>query len=137
MVNTASVSGLIAAPGVPAPYNASKYAVVAISETIRLELAHTNLGVSVLCPGVVDTNIFQSQRNRPAELRNTQRKKQPVPAPKDSLPPRILQPSDVAAQVVDAMLADRFWVITHPEFLEAIEAKHADLLTQVRQAHGL
>lgn len=137
MVNTASVSGLIAAPGVPAQYNASKYAVVAISETIRLELADTSLGVSVLCPGVVNTNIFQSQRNRPAELKNTQRKTKKVTTLREAIAPRVIEPADVAGQVVDAMLADRFWVITHPEFLESIEAKHADLLAQVREAHGL
>ena len=64
IINTASMAGQMAIPGLSV-YNASKYAVVGISETIRQELAPLNIGVSVLCPGVVATNIFSSGRNRP------------------------------------------------------------------------
>ena len=66
VVNTASMAGLSPLPGA-APYAATKYAVVGISETMREELRGTKVGVSVLCPGFVKTNIFHSQRNRPQE----------------------------------------------------------------------
>ena len=54
-----------------APYNASKHAVVTISETLYAELAEkkSTLGISVLCPGIVRTNIIDSERNRPEHLR--------------------------------------------------------------------
>ena len=71
VVNTASMAGLFASAGM-GPYNATKFAVVAISETLSKELqaAGSSVGVSVLCPGFVRTNIFDSQRNRPDALRN-------------------------------------------------------------------
>lgn len=66
IVNTASVMGLWTNPG-GSVYGASKYAVVAISETTRAELEPFNIGVSALCPYIVDTRILQSGRNRPAK----------------------------------------------------------------------
>ena len=68
-MNTASVAGLVAAPFM-GPYNASKHAVVGISETLHHELAFIGLDVkvSVLCPGWVNTRIADSERNRPAHL---------------------------------------------------------------------
>ena len=66
IVNTASVAGLIAAPFL-GPYNATKQAVVAISETLfkDLQTVGAPVGVSVLCPGFVQTRIAESERNRP------------------------------------------------------------------------
>jgi NAD(P)-dependent dehydrogenase (short-subunit alcohol dehydrogenase family) len=66
VVNTASIAGFAYAP-MMGPYNASKAAVVAISETLKAELAlhGSNVGVSVLCPGWVNTRIMDSDRNRP------------------------------------------------------------------------
>ena len=66
IVNTASVMGLWTNPG-GSVYGASKYAVVAISETTRGELAPFDIGVSALCPYIVDTRILQSGRNRPPQ----------------------------------------------------------------------
>ena len=73
IVNTASVMGLWTNPG-GSVYSASKYAVVAISETTREELAPFNIGVSALCPYIVDTRILQSGRNRPAKYGAPQRR---------------------------------------------------------------
>ena len=69
IVNTASIAGLVAAPFM-GPYNASKHAVVALSETLHHELAMMapHVKASVLCPGWVNTNIADSSRNRPAHL---------------------------------------------------------------------
>jgi len=58
---TASDAGLVAMPGMTA-YNASKYAVVAIGETLRIELSVHNIKVSLLCPGDIDTNIIRDGR---------------------------------------------------------------------------
>lgn len=66
IVNTASIAGLMSAPGM-GPYNVSKHAVVSLSETLYGELrnADANVGVSVLCPSYVDTKIYAAERNRP------------------------------------------------------------------------
>jgi len=64
IVNTGSMGGLIAAPGLGA-YIATKHAVVGLSETLYLELRDTGVGLSVLCPGLVATRLFSSTRNRP------------------------------------------------------------------------
>jgi NAD(P)-dependent dehydrogenase (short-subunit alcohol dehydrogenase family) len=124
IVNTASMAGLIAGPGI-GPYNAAKYGVVAISETLAAELAAdgSGVGVSVLCPGYVRTNIFTSQRNRPAELRN-ERKKSAARAANQQIAQALsaegIDPGIVAGLVLDAVLTDRFWIITHPEYLPAV-----------------
>lgn len=69
IVNTASMAGHLSIPGLGV-YNASKWAVVGISETLQADLEPHNIGVSVLCPGVVKTNIFNSGRNRPDDLQH-------------------------------------------------------------------
>ena len=66
IVNTASIAGMLSVPGLAA-YNASKFAVVTVSEGLHHDLAlrHARIGVSVLCPGWVKTRITLSERNRP------------------------------------------------------------------------
>ena len=63
IVSTASIAGLISFDSIP--YNVSKYGVVALSEGLRHELGPRGIGVSVLCPGFIRTNIMSSQRNLP------------------------------------------------------------------------
>ncbi len=132
IVNTASVAGLVAGPGI-GPYNASKYGVVAISETLQAELAAEDspVRVSVLCPGYVDTNIFTSQRNRPAALRNERPKVAARAANRDITSSALAQgldPAVVAGMVLDAIRAEQFWVITHPEYLPAITERSAGIV---------
>jgi NAD(P)-dependent dehydrogenase (short-subunit alcohol dehydrogenase family) len=67
IVITASVTGLVPTPWL-GPYSAVKHAVVALAEVLRRELEGSGVGVSVLCPGVVRTRIYVSERNRPADL---------------------------------------------------------------------
>jgi NAD(P)-dependent dehydrogenase (short-subunit alcohol dehydrogenase family) len=136
IVNTASMAGLVAAPGI-GPYNAAKYGVVAISETLADELAAdgSRVGVSVLCPGLVRTNIFTSQRNRPAALRNEQRKTAARSANEEiaqALRERGIDPATVAGRVFDAIRTNTFWIITHPEFLPAV----AERTEQIQAAGG-
>jgi NAD(P)-dependent dehydrogenase (short-subunit alcohol dehydrogenase family) len=129
IVNTASLAGLVAGPGI-GPYNAAKYGVVAISETLAAELAaeDAQVGVSVLCPGLVRTNIFTSQRNRPAALRNDKPKTEARAANQqiaDALLAQGIDPSTVAGKVFDAIRANRFWIITHPEYLPTVAERFA------------
>ena len=130
LVLTASLAGLMAAPGI-GPYNASKYAVVGIAETLRRELDGTGVGVSVLCPGFVRTNIFASQRNRPAYLANDEPKPQARVANQDMLEAMLREaqsPDEVAATVLQAVREERFWILTHPELLESYAARSGEIL---------
>jgi NAD(P)-dependent dehydrogenase (short-subunit alcohol dehydrogenase family) len=115
VVNTASVAGLVAAPFM-GPYNASKHAVVAISETLHHELAlmAPHVKVSVLCPGWVNTRIGESDRNRPARL-DVERPEQEsvMRSALSGFLANGLDPAEVADRVHDAVRADRFWVLTH------------------------
>ncbi|MBI1238386.1 MAG: SDR family NAD(P)-dependent oxidoreductase [Alphaproteobacteria bacterium] len=69
VVSTASIAGLIS--GSSGPYSVTKYGVVALSEGLRNELAPRGIGVSVLCPGIIRTNIMDSTRNFPGRLGET------------------------------------------------------------------
>jgi NAD(P)-dependent dehydrogenase (short-subunit alcohol dehydrogenase family) len=126
VVLTASLAGLMAAPGL-GPYNASKYATVAIAETLRAELAGSGVGVSVLCPGWVRTNIFTSGRNRPAELGGWSGPAVPGEV-LDAVLAEAMAPAEVARHVVDAVRDGTFWIVTHPEMLGSYEAKVAEVL---------
>ncbi len=135
IVNTASVAGLVAGAGI-GPYNASKFAVVAISETLFHELADvdSNVGVSVLCPGYVRTNIATSQRNRPEHLRREQKAGGEARARNADIAAGVttgMDPANVADQVIRAILGNKFWIVTHPELLAAVKQRN-DALADLR-----
>lgn len=121
VVNTASIAGLVATPFM-GPYSASKFAVVAISETLHHEMTmlQAKVGVSVLCPGWVNTRIHDSQRNRPGGG-----------APRSADGSQMLQqvlaagldPATVADEVRRAVLDRRFYVLTHPEMLDGVATR--------------
>jgi NAD(P)-dependent dehydrogenase (short-subunit alcohol dehydrogenase family) len=130
IVNTASIAGLVPVPGGGnAPYAATKYAVVGLTETLQVELAEHAPGVhvTVLCPGPVATRIFEAERNRPAALRV------PAGTSPPPLPPAFahrwpsMQPSDVAALVLDAIEADQLFVVPSPETVQDIRERTARL----------
>jgi len=134
IVNTASVAGLFAAPFM-GPYNASKFAVVAISETAFNELAMTgsNVGVSVLCPSWVKTRIHESARNRPDDLRNEADDGVPDSVVAEAIAGFIaggLTPEDVAEQVADAVAAKRFYILTHPDSKEMVRQRMEAILDE-------
>jgi NAD(P)-dependent dehydrogenase (short-subunit alcohol dehydrogenase family) len=116
IVNTASVAGLVAAPFM-GPYNASKHAVVAISETLHreLEMVAPHVKVSVLCPGWVNTGIAESARNRPAHLRDAAAADADVASVLRGFIEKGMPAEDVAAKVRDAMREESFWILTHDD----------------------
>jgi NAD(P)-dependent dehydrogenase (short-subunit alcohol dehydrogenase family) len=118
VVNTGSMAGLIASQGLGI-YNASKYAVVGISETLAKDLRPHGIGVSVICPMGVSTRIRHSARNRPAHLRNEQDR----PAAEVELIGKYLEPETVAAMALAAIRANRLYVITHDESLEPLRRR--------------
>ena len=125
IVNTASVAGLGAF--VSGPYTATKYAVVGISETLRNELADTLVKVSVLCPGFVRTNIVASERNRPSALGNDDDSPRSRATVLKGHRPKVVDPPEIAAITMQAVLEDRFWVITDPEVLGVALPRYDEL----------
>jgi len=133
IVNTASTAGLIVGGG-SAPYAATKHAVVALSESLYLALQQRNalVKVSVLCPGLVSTNIVDAERHRPAQLKN-----EPV-----ALTPEMqaglsafraaiqagMPPVKVADFVFDAIKKEQFYILTESEWMEVIRLRTDNLL---------
>ena len=127
IVNTASMAGLVASKGLGV-YNTSKYAVVGLSETLAKDLKPYRIGVSVLCPMGVETRIRDSERNRPAALRNDRADDgEPV-----ELIGRYLAPDAVADMVLAAIRSNELYVITHDEGLEPLRRRAERLERAIR-----
>jgi NAD(P)-dependent dehydrogenase (short-subunit alcohol dehydrogenase family) len=116
VVNTASEAGLVGVAGM-GPYNASKFAVVGISESLFHELANTgkNVHVSVLCPNFVRTRIFESERNMPKELASYAENPEGAEIKKvaAALVNAGIDAADVAKAVEEAVVNEKFWILTH------------------------
>jgi NAD(P)-dependent dehydrogenase (short-subunit alcohol dehydrogenase family) len=113
---TASFAGLTPNIGL-GPYCVTKYGVVALAEVLQKELRANRIGVSVLCPMRVATNIGNSERNRPTELGGADASPR-VPDQGDDnrdLAGRVLPVEVVAADVVDAIKRNRLYIVPHAE----------------------
>ena len=133
IVNTASIAGLIWGDG--ALYTASKFAVVGMSESWYLELTRGGHKprMSVLCPGLVDTNLLEARRNRPGHLpevspRPTGPKAQAAFERMQEMFKRSLNPRVVGEQVLQAIRDERFYILTHPRFAPMIEHRMKTIL---------
>jgi NAD(P)-dependent dehydrogenase (short-subunit alcohol dehydrogenase family) len=133
IINTASTAGLVVG-GISAPYSATKHAVVALSESLYLTLQRKSalVKVSVLCPGLVCTDIANVERHRPAGLKNEPVEMTPEmraglnffkAAMEAAMPPR-----QVADMVFDAVKKGQFYILTHPEWMEVIRMRTDNLL---------
>jgi NAD(P)-dependent dehydrogenase (short-subunit alcohol dehydrogenase family) len=138
IVNTASMAGMQSGLGF-SPYAASKFAVVAMSEGLALELKPSGIGVTVLCPGFVRTRIGESGRNRPTRYgpAPTLDPASPAGALAAYIAERLqagLEPSLVAERVLAAIAADQFYVFTHPEMRGEIDDRFAAIQAALDQA---
>ena len=130
IVNTASAAGL--GPGTGPSYDASKHAVVALTEDLYTTLGAMGapVGVSVLCPGWVRTQIMDAQRNWPAALGEL-----PAPAFGSEVVRRHISqaidegmtPAAIADQVADAITARRYWILPGQEFVEFLAQRWASI----------
>jgi len=133
IVNTSSNAGLIVG-GFSAPYSVTKHAVVALSESLYLTLQQRNslVRVSVLCPGLVRTNIGDAERHRPIEMRNEPAPLSPQMQAGRTAFLRLIEesmpPQQVAEAVFDAIENERFYIFTHPEWTELIRMRTDKLL---------
>ncbi len=123
IVNTASMGGLISGPP-EGLYTTTKFAVVGMSEALLLEVADKGVGVSVLCPGLVNTNLItQSFAVRPDELNSGIDHNQPAPDTASGI-----APIKVGEQVVDAVREGGFYIITHDDYRDVIKMRHDGIL---------
>jgi NAD(P)-dependent dehydrogenase (short-subunit alcohol dehydrogenase family) len=125
VVNTASMAGLVGMRWLGV-YCASKFAVVGLTEGLQRELQDHGIGVSVLCPMIVETKINENSiRNRPAGLRN--------PGQEDLVPGAgqmvggVIAPQEVARRVVRAVDRNDLYILTHPEQREILRRRAAKL----------
>ena len=141
IVNTASILGHMSSAGI-GPYNVSKHGVVALSETLHAEMLaeSTGVGVTCLCPGLVSTNILDSERNRPERLQDHpgsdgtwdsdmvagDAESETRAAIRD-LYAQALSPEAVADMVVQAIRADQLWLFTDNDFDTAIATRHRNI----------
>ena len=136
IVNTASIEGLWTRPN-HVPYQVSKHGVVCLSEVLYQDLKFegADIGVSVLCPGAVDTNIIDSWRNRPEHLRNEMPVKPTqnprafdrVQALRDSFK-RGLTRGQCAALVFEAIRTESLYVLTHPQLKVYVQDRMENIL---------
>ena len=147
VINTASQAG-VSSPAFNGPYNATKHAVVALSETLKAELDAfaPGVGVSVICPSAVETRVQDAARNRPADLRppggsdGTVLLTATQPSERDSkiiaaataarsgLPSEIWEPYDFAGRALEAIDAGHLWVAPGRVVLRAARQRAESLL---------
>jgi NAD(P)-dependent dehydrogenase (short-subunit alcohol dehydrogenase family) len=135
IVSTASLAATIVMPSFLAIYTASKAAIIALSEAMRDDLAKDDIGVTVLCPGFVKSNIHEAGQNRPAHLRagsgfadaeKTLSQRQ--------IGENWMEPEVVGRMVAEAVLKNELYVITHGEFRNRMEARMNAILAATPKA---
>jgi len=129
IINTSSLAALVPMPARFVIYVTAKAAVVALSEAIRPDLLQENIGVSVLFPGPVRTNIHELAKNRPHRfgVGEAFREYEQSGGAQPSFP-SMMEPSEVGALVIDAIRQDELYIITHGEWRDAALARHAALI---------
>jgi len=140
IVNTASMHSFIALPPWGGIYSCSKFAVRGLSESLRLALSPFNIGVSVLCPGLVQTNIGESYALRPAALTPKSRSAEPLHPTAQVSPPAPgsgMDPSEVAARVVRGIQRNDFYILTHPDHRQELRELFDEVLAALPDAQAI
>ena len=126
---TSSAAGLVA--GTLGVYVTTKFAVVGMFEALRTELGGTNIGVSIFCPGLVRTQIFDAERNRPES--HGRKGAPPAPPPLHDGPPvdlmgAAMDPIEAAEFVLAGIRRNDLYIFSHPEFKPMAQERSALLL---------
>jgi NAD(P)-dependent dehydrogenase (short-subunit alcohol dehydrogenase family) len=134
IISTSSTAGLSTVAGCCA-YNTSKFAVTGMMETIATDLQGTNVGVSVLFPGAVTTNLgISSQVNRPVNLKNENEERRTPPG--GSQPPPMdsstfMDPVEMGERVLRGILRNDLFINTHPEFKAGYAARNNAIIRSI------
>jgi NAD(P)-dependent dehydrogenase (short-subunit alcohol dehydrogenase family) len=132
IVNTASVSGHIGVAGLSI-YTATKFAVVGLSECLRLELADSPIDVSVLCPGIVKTGLLDSSRKHRAGRHGGGGGEALDQVPMDAVIESGSNPAELGDQVVSGIRQGDFYILTHPNLKPAFEMRFNEILSNYRE----
>ena len=131
IINTASMAGMVGGPGL-GNYRVSKFGVVALSETLHFELSRmdSKIKVSVLCPGLVNTRIFEAGRNRPEALKDTRAstKGEEIFQHLTDTVPDAMPPEQVAERIMEAVKGEKFYILPHEVSKERIRTRLDDIL---------
>ena len=134
IVSTASLSGMIPAPGA-AIHNAAKAGVIALSQTLAAELAGTSIGVSVLVPGFMRTRIIEnSVRNRPKRFGE---QTAASPEGREQLKALVragMDPDEIAEKVMHGIRENELFIFSHPEWRSTLEEHFQRILAAYPQA---
>jgi len=126
IINTASEAGHVSS-AVLGMYTATKHAVVGLSESLFRELEGTGVSVHCLCPNLVNTGIFHSERNRDDGEEMTPAQTATIAPLREAIVEMGITPAQVAGDIVEAMRQDRFWIFTHEITTGALKVRHADI----------
>jgi NAD(P)-dependent dehydrogenase (short-subunit alcohol dehydrogenase family) len=126
IINTASEAGHVSS-AVLGMYTATKHAVVGLSESLYRELEGTGVSVHCLCPNLVKTQIFNSERNRDDGVEMTASQTATIAPLREAITTLGITPAQVAGDIIDAMRADQFWIFTHDLTKQALAVRYEDI----------
>ncbi len=132
IVNTASMAGFLT-NGAPGIYNTTKFAVRGLSESLRASMAPHGIGVSIVCPGLVKSQIFASDDVRPDALKSDMK---PVNVENNARLEQVhqygMEPDVIAARILDGMRENRAYIFPHPEFKDELTEVFDEILADFR-----
>jgi len=126
IINTASEAGHVTS-AVLGMYSATKHAVVGMTESLYRELEGTGVSTHCLCPNLVSTKIFHSERNRDDENELTPAQTATMAPLREALTAMGIPTGQVANDIVEAMKRDQFWIFTHDITTQALQTRYADI----------
>jgi NAD(P)-dependent dehydrogenase (short-subunit alcohol dehydrogenase family) len=130
IVTTSSMSGIFAA-GVAGIYTTAKYAVVGLMESLRPELEPHSIGVSAFCPGLVNTNIGEVDKLRPAEFRDSTYSVGAADRAafmREKIFPHGMSPIEIGERVLEGIRRNDLWILTHSEYREGAQQRFDAIL---------
>ena len=132
IVNTSSIAGIVAGPGTGV-YSATKFAIRGLSESLRYDLAPYKIGVSLLCPGTVATNLYESEQMRPSKFSGVaesaiQEKRAASGSLLATVLPTGMDPMEVGQKVLRGIQRNDFYILPHPEFKEEFQAEFDEII---------
>jgi len=129
IVNTISLAGILPGEGI---YGVSKHAALALSESMwqGLKNIKSNIGASVLCPGFVNTNIIESNRNRPDNLSSSNKTNFILKKLASSILKRGKEPNEIADKTFDAIKDNNFYILPHTSYDEMIKDRYSRILAR-------
>jgi NAD(P)-dependent dehydrogenase (short-subunit alcohol dehydrogenase family) len=131
IVNTASMAAFVPGPGAGI-YTASKFCVRGISECLWYHVGPQGIGVAILCPGLVNSNIHRSEEIRPQTLsEHGYPVNDEFMKALETVHELGMDPMEVARRTVAAIERNAFYIFTHPDHREELEQLHEAVMAEI------